>query len=60
MPIPERVVQVGELLDVGAMFALLIVGTIFANIEDYRHRKTLTREQLDEYLEEDRREMNIW
>ncbi|MCA6112902.1 hypothetical protein [Bradyrhizobium cenepequi] len=54
------VAMIGELLDVGAVFALLIGGTIFVNVEDHRHRKTLTRKQLEDQLEEDRREMDIW
>jgi hypothetical protein len=29
-------------------------------VEDYRYRKTLTQQQLEEHLETNRREMNIW
>ena len=57
---PERVAIVEAILDVGVMFALLIVGAIHANIEDYRYRKTLTRQQLEGHLKANRREMSIW
>jgi hypothetical protein len=57
---PERVVIVEGILDVSVMFALLIIGAIHANIEDFRYRKTLTPEQLVDHLEANRLEMSIW
>jgi len=56
----ERVVIVEGILDVSVMFALLIIGAIHANIEDFRYRKTLTPQQLVDHLEANRCEMSIW
>jgi hypothetical protein len=57
---PERVVIVEGILDVSVMFALLVIGAIHANIEDFCYRKTLTPEQLVDHLEANRLEMSIW
>jgi hypothetical protein len=57
---PDRSAIDFAILSVIGMFALSIVVAIEANIEDYRYRKTLTRDQLERHLEANRREMNIW
>jgi hypothetical protein len=57
---PERFAIVSGILDVFVMWALVVVSAIHANIEDYYYRRTLTREQLEDYFETSRHEMNIW